>query len=145
MRDIEGSLRERGGHRRVRLRRDEERHIDNALGRSLTMRGWSIAIVVMVLPVAVDMRMNTVRGVMVAVMIVEVRVKQRRRQRGCLKCDAQSESEETPAHGLILLEGLVIDRTVGPEFVREVVEAGARQRDGDRRGARVLPVPAVNA
>jgi hypothetical protein len=55
--------------------------------------------------------------VMVVVVIVRMRMDERRRQRARLNRDRESEGKKTPAHGLILLEGLVVDRTVGTEFV----------------------------
>lgn len=55
--------------------------------------------------------------VMIVVMIVEVGVHERRRQRTSLQCDREPDGEKAPTHERILLEGLVVYRPVGPELV----------------------------
>jgi hypothetical protein len=65
----------------------------------------------------IDVGMDAARRVMIIVIVAQMRVDERRRECPRLKCDRKSEGKKSPAHGLILLEGLVLDRAVGMEFV----------------------------
>jgi hypothetical protein len=97
---------------------DEQLQRNDALPAFLGMNSGTI-----VIPVIGGRRMTLNMGVdaagrmMVVVLVAQMRVDERRRQRACLQGDRESEGEKASAHALILLEGLVVDRAVRAEFV----------------------------
>jgi hypothetical protein len=50
-------------------------------------------------PMTVNMGVDGARGVMVVVVVAQMRVHERRRQRTRLQCNREPEGEKTPTHG----------------------------------------------
>lgn len=77
----------------------------------------SVVVIVMGGRMTVHVGVDATGRVVIVIIVAQVRVDERRRQSAGLQRDRESEGKKTPAHGLILLEGLVVDRAVGTEFV----------------------------
>lgn len=99
------------------MRSDEQFYGNDAVGVFGRANSGILAVIVRGGRMTIHVRVDAARRVMVVIVLAHVRVDERRRQRARLHRHRESEGKKTPAHGLILLEGLVVDGAVGTEFV----------------------------
>ena len=141
----ERRLRKRRLKIHVRGGRDKHRHAHNAVVVFVTVHDGSVRRRLVLMCMTAGVRMNPGHADVAVLVMTDVGMNERRRQRPNLECESKPDGEKAPTHGRILLESLVLHGAVRTEFVREVIKTRARQGDRHRLHAGILPVPPMNS
>lgn len=125
--------------------RDERRHVHHAVLVFITVHDGSVRRRLVLMRMTAGVRVNPRRADVAVLVVTDVGMYERCRQRPNLEGESEPDGKKAPAHGRILLESLVLNGAVRTEFVREVIKTRTRQGDRHRLRPGVLPVPSVNA
>lgn len=135
--------------RRLKIRAcggcDKHRHAHNAVVVFITVHGGRVRRRLVLMRMTAGVRVNPRRADVAVLVMTDVGMNERCRQRPNLECESEPDGEKAPTHGRILLESLVLHGAVRAEFVREVIETRARQGDRHRLHAGILPVPPMDS